>query len=95
MEPGPDTMRAPRPTPEPDCVSYPVESPLEATYDAATGELTLESSVLRGPGDGRPLRLRLVFTPEAAHGFVHLLRHVEDELDIVVSGRSHGPRLPN
>jgi hypothetical protein len=86
---------AARPLTQPDCVSYPVESPLEATYDAATGELTLESSVLCGPSDGQPLRLRLVFTPEAAHGFVHLLRQVEEELDVVVASQGSVRRLPN
>lgn len=75
--------------PEMECHAYPVESPLTAGFDPVTGVLTLESTIHRGAGDRGLVRLRLTFAPDAAHGFVRLLKAVEKELGAAIADQSH------
>ena len=70
-----------------ECLTYPIESPLTATFDAFTGVLTVESTILRQVGEQGFMRLRLNFSPDAAHGFVRLLKAVEKKLDIAIADR--------
>ena len=67
-----------------DCVTFPVESPLTGTYDAETGRLLLETTVCRSTGKRRLLHLKLDFSPQATHGFVMLLKAVEDQVGVVL-----------
>ncbi len=70
-----------------ECVTYPVESPLTARFNPETGVLTLESTAHRDTGGRRLVRLRLNFSPDAAHGFVRLLKAVEKELGWAIAKR--------
>lgn len=74
-----------------ECLTYPVESPLTASFDPETGILTLESTIHRGVGERGLIRLRLNFSPDAAHGFVRLLKAVENELGLAIADRGRPP----
>jgi hypothetical protein len=76
---------------EVECLALPVEAPLTANFDPLTGLLTLESTVQRGVDDGRWVRLQLSFSPEAAHGFIRLLKAVESQLGVVLSDDRRAP----
>jgi len=70
---------------EVECLAFPIEVPLTANFDPLTGLLTLESSIHLGANDRRLVRLQLSFSAEAAHGFISLLKSVENKLGVVLS----------
>jgi hypothetical protein len=74
-----------------ECVTYPVDAPLTASFDPSTGALTLESTVHRDVSGRDFVRLRLNFSPDAAHGFVRLLKAVERELGMAVARQPRPP----
>jgi hypothetical protein len=70
---------------EVECLAYPVEAPLTASFDPLTGVLMLESTIHHAADDRRLVRLQLNFSPDAAHGFIRLLKAVENQLGVVLS----------
>jgi len=60
-------------------VSFPVDVPLSAEYDAVTGVLTIETPVVHAGEGPSEVVLRLRFTSAAACGFVRVLRALEEE----------------
>jgi hypothetical protein len=60
-------------------VTFPVDVPLQAEYDATSGVLTIETPVVHAGEGPSEVVLRLRFTSAAACGFVRVLRALEDE----------------
>ncbi len=74
-------------------LTFPVESPMQAMYDTDTGELIIESSVMRRVEDGGNVHLRLRFTPRAAQTFATVLQVVEEALGIELGGGIKAPSV--
>jgi hypothetical protein len=72
-------------------LTFPIEGPLTASYDQDTGTLVIESAVFQDTREHTPVRIRLVFAADAAQGFIRLVRHVEEQLDIVIGQLGSGP----
>ena len=62
-----------------EIVSFPVDVPLQAEYDANTRVLTIETPVVHAGEGPSEVVLRLRFTSAAACGFVRVLRALEEE----------------
>jgi hypothetical protein len=73
--------------------TFPVESPLQVTYDANSGELSIDSAVLHNEEGPSPVMLRLNFSADATHKFVCMLREVEEQMSITMDGRPQLPRV--
>lgn len=72
-------------------VTFELETPLNATYDAETGALVLESSIMRRDEEGGNVHLRLHFNSDATHRFARMLKAVEDQLGITIGVQAPPP----
>ena len=71
-----------------ETMTFPVEAPVSVTYDAESGELSIDSAVLHNDSGPSRVFLRLNFSADATYRFVCVLREVEDQLAISMDGRA-------
>jgi hypothetical protein len=68
-------------------ISFLVELPMNCHYDRITGTLTVETPVVRTGEGPTQVLLRLQFSGAATHLFARALNALEQEADVVMTGR--------